>query len=243
MRTDLGQAELSTHRRFHVAIYTASHNQMLVQTLDGLWDKADRYRRLALEDGRTEEDLDRTHAEHLAMVDAIAAEDSETAAAVMLAHVDASLGARAVARPTFRRRPAVAVTPRHPRSTPMTDALWAGYQHRAVDVDGWTTYWRLDPRGHDSTDRLDRVPDRPGHRLWDRAATPAGVRAAWRTAASSVRPGDPREPRHLLRSPRWTCSSTASCMSAAWSATVSSASWSSCRVGRSRSRSGCRTRA
>ena len=29
-------------------------------------------------------------------------------------------------------------------------------------------------------------PDRPGHRLWDRAATPAGVRAAWRTSASSV---------------------------------------------------------
>jgi len=100
LRTDPGPAELSTHRRFHVAIYTASHNQMLVQTLDGLWDKADRYRRLALEDGRTEEDLDRTHAEHLALVDAIAAGDSETAAAVMLAHVDASLGAHAVARLT-----------------------------------------------------------------------------------------------------------------------------------------------
>jgi DNA-binding GntR family transcriptional regulator len=100
LRTDPGPSELATHRRFHVAIYTASHNQLLVQTLDGLWDKADRYRRLALEDGRTEEDLDRTHAEHLALVDAIAAGDSETAAAVMLAHVDASLGARAVARLT-----------------------------------------------------------------------------------------------------------------------------------------------
>jgi hypothetical protein len=29
---------------------------MLVQTVDGLWDEADRYRRLALEDGRTEEE-------------------------------------------------------------------------------------------------------------------------------------------------------------------------------------------
>ena len=69
----------------------------------------------------------------------------------------------------------------------MTDALWTGYQHRAVDGDGWTTYWRLDPRGHDF--RLidwTGYPDRPGHRLWDRAATPAGVRAAWRTAASSM---------------------------------------------------------
>lgn len=100
LRTDPGTAELLTHRRFHVAIYSASHNQMLVQTLDGLWDKADRYRRLALENGRTEEDLDRTHTEHRAMVEAIAAGDADTAAAVMLAHVDASLGARAVDRLT-----------------------------------------------------------------------------------------------------------------------------------------------
>ena len=100
LRTDPGTAELLTHRRFHAAIYSASHNQMLVQTLDGLWDKADRYRRLALENGRTEGDLDRTHTEHGALVEAIAAGDADTAAAVMLAHVDASLGARAVARLT-----------------------------------------------------------------------------------------------------------------------------------------------
>jgi DNA-binding GntR family transcriptional regulator len=100
LRSDPGPAELLTHRRFHVAIYSASHNELLVQTLDGLWDKADRYRRLALTDGRTEEDLDRTHTEHLALVDAIAAGDSAAATAVMLAHVEASLGARAVARLT-----------------------------------------------------------------------------------------------------------------------------------------------
>jgi DNA-binding GntR family transcriptional regulator len=100
LRTDPGTAELETHRRFHAAIYTASHNQLLIQTLDGLWDKADRYRRLALQSGRSEEDLARTRADHLALVDAIAARDSETAAAVMLAHVDASLGARAASRLT-----------------------------------------------------------------------------------------------------------------------------------------------
>jgi len=100
LRTDPGPAELLTHRRFHVAIYSASHNQLLVQSLDGLWDKADRYRRLALEDGRTEEDLHRTHTEHLTLVDAIAAGDSRTATEVMLAHVEASLGARAVAQLT-----------------------------------------------------------------------------------------------------------------------------------------------
>ncbi|GAA1160816.1 GntR family transcriptional regulator [Kribbella jejuensis] len=100
LRTDPGPAELLTHRRFHVAIYTASHNQLLIQSLDSLWDKADRYRRLALEDGRTESDLDRTHSEHRALVDAIAAGDSATATTVMLAHVEASLGARAVAQLT-----------------------------------------------------------------------------------------------------------------------------------------------
>ncbi|MEV4260662.1 GDSL-type esterase/lipase family protein [Kribbella sp. NPDC049584] len=66
-------------------------------------------------------------------------------------------------------------------------ALWTGYQHREVDADGWTTFWRLDPRDRDL--RLSDwtgYPDRAGHRLWERAATPAGVRAAWRTSATSV---------------------------------------------------------
>jgi len=69
----------------------------------------------------------------------------------------------------------------------VTDALWTGFQHRAVDADGWTTFWRLDPRGQEFhlTDWTGS-PDRPGHRLWERAATPAGVRGAWRTSASSV---------------------------------------------------------
>ena len=32
--------DLVAHRRFHVAIYVASHNDLLITTLDGLWDKA-----------------------------------------------------------------------------------------------------------------------------------------------------------------------------------------------------------
>jgi hypothetical protein len=68
-----------------------------------------------------------------------------------------------------------------------SEPLWTGYRHRAVDADGWQTFWRLDPREQpfELHDWLGR-PDRPGHRLWSRAATPAGVRAAWRTSASSV---------------------------------------------------------
>ena len=70
----------------------------------------------------------------------------------------------------------------------MSDALWTGYQHREVDADGWTTFWRLDPRGRDfSLTDWTGIPDRPGHRLWIRASTPAGVRGTWRTAASTVR--------------------------------------------------------
>ncbi|HET6742737.1 MAG TPA: GDSL-type esterase/lipase family protein [Kribbella sp.] len=69
----------------------------------------------------------------------------------------------------------------------MTAAPWTGFRHAAVDDDGWTTFWRLDPREQDF--RLSDwtgSPDRAGHRLWERAATPAGVRAAWHTAATSV---------------------------------------------------------
>ncbi|MER7248078.1 GDSL-type esterase/lipase family protein [Kribbella sp. NPDC000426] len=65
--------------------------------------------------------------------------------------------------------------------------LWTGYQHREVDADGWTTFWRLDPRGRDlQVSDWTGYPDRAGHRLWERAATPAGVRGAWRTSATSV---------------------------------------------------------
>ena len=83
----------------------------------------------------------------------------------------------------------------------MTDALWTGYQHRAVDVDGWTTYWRLDPRGHDF-----RLIDWTGYPIapvtgWDRAATPAGVRAAWRRRRRRPVSRSARGPRHLQDRP------------------------------------------
>ncbi|TDO45687.1 GDSL-like lipase/acylhydrolase family protein [Kribbella sp. VKM Ac-2527] len=69
----------------------------------------------------------------------------------------------------------------------VADPLWTGYRYREVDADGWATFWRLDPRGQ--TFRLHdwhAYPNKPGHRLWSRAATPAGVRAAWSTTATAV---------------------------------------------------------
>ena len=90
--------QLVAHRNFHAAIYRASHNDMLIDALEGLWDKADRYRRLALQTDRGQGARDQKAEEHQLMVDLIAAGDSEGAANVMRAHIDTSLGATAVWR-------------------------------------------------------------------------------------------------------------------------------------------------
>jgi DNA-binding GntR family transcriptional regulator len=90
--------QLVAHRNFHAAIYRASHNDLLIESLEGLWDKADRYRRLALQTERTQAARDQKTKEHQQMVDFIAAGDSDAAANVMHAHIDTSLGAAAVWR-------------------------------------------------------------------------------------------------------------------------------------------------
>ncbi|GFG53018.1 GntR family transcriptional regulator [Mycolicibacterium agri] len=90
--------QLVAHRNLHAAIYRASHNDLLIAALEGLWDKADRYRRLALQAGRTQAARDQKANEHRLLVEYIAAGDSEAAADVMRAHIDTSLGATAVWR-------------------------------------------------------------------------------------------------------------------------------------------------
>lgn len=90
--------QLVAHREFHAAIYRASHNDLLIDSLEGLWDKADRYRRLALQTERTQEARDQKAHEHTQLVDLIAAGDGDGAANVMSAHIDTSLGASAVWR-------------------------------------------------------------------------------------------------------------------------------------------------
>jgi DNA-binding GntR family transcriptional regulator len=90
--------DLVSHRAFHQAVYEASHNELLVSTLDGLWDKADRYRRLGLEVVRSQEERDQKDREHTALLEAVVAGDSEAAHAVMLQHINTSLGAKAASR-------------------------------------------------------------------------------------------------------------------------------------------------
>lgn len=90
-------ADLVAHRMFHRAIYAASHNEALISTLDGLWDKADRYRQAG---PRDQAERDDTAAEHKAMLDAVLAGDSDGAAEVMRSHIRGSLGAKALSRLT-----------------------------------------------------------------------------------------------------------------------------------------------
>jgi DNA-binding GntR family transcriptional regulator len=98
LRRDFGVDHLRAHRRFHSAIYRASHNDLLIAMLDGLWDKADRYRRAGLVVERSQEERDQKSDEHVRLVECVVAGDSEGAAAIMHEHVSTSLGARAAVR-------------------------------------------------------------------------------------------------------------------------------------------------
>jgi DNA-binding GntR family transcriptional regulator len=91
-------AQLESHHRFHAAIHRASHNALLVDVLDGLWVKTDRYRRHGLESGRSDEERDARATEHRRLFEAVRDGDAETAAELMRRHVETSLGARSADR-------------------------------------------------------------------------------------------------------------------------------------------------
>jgi DNA-binding GntR family transcriptional regulator len=91
-------AQLDTHRQFHRALHHASHNRMLAEALDGVWDKSDRYRRHALETDRTAEERDARAVEHRLMVEAVRDGDADRAADLVRAHAETSLVARSALR-------------------------------------------------------------------------------------------------------------------------------------------------
>lgn len=91
-------AQLIAHRRFHRAVYLASHNDLLIATLDSLWDKADRYRTEALRGDRGDEDRRRKDAEHQELMLRVIGGDADGASEVMRRHITASLGAVAAKR-------------------------------------------------------------------------------------------------------------------------------------------------
>lgn len=85
------------HREFHRAIYTASHNPLLIGILEGLWDKADRYRQIGLKSQKdSEKDRVRVREEHIEIADAVIQGDRTRAREVMQRHVLGSLGRRAI---------------------------------------------------------------------------------------------------------------------------------------------------
>jgi DNA-binding GntR family transcriptional regulator len=93
-------AQLANHHRFHAAIHRASHNRLLVETLDGLWVKSDRYRRHGLESGRSETEREARATEHRLLFEAVRDGDPDTAGELMLRHVESSLAARSLDRLT-----------------------------------------------------------------------------------------------------------------------------------------------
>jgi len=91
-------AQLVAHRRFHAAIYQASHNDLLIKSLDELWDKADRYRLLALQTDRGDAAREQKRLEHRQLMEAVIAGDPDLAFSTMLAHIETSLGVTAAWR-------------------------------------------------------------------------------------------------------------------------------------------------
>ena len=92
-----GLDALDAHRAFHAALYRASHNDLLISLLDGLWDKADRYRRATLETREdSPADRARVREEHQAMMDAVLDGDPGAAEEHMRRHVANSLGRHAI---------------------------------------------------------------------------------------------------------------------------------------------------
>lgn len=88
------------HRDLHRALYGASHNEELIDVLDGLWDKADRYRHFVL---HTDADdpaarIARVRKEHEALATAVIDGDVEAAERITRTHIDKSLARLAAAQ-------------------------------------------------------------------------------------------------------------------------------------------------
>jgi DNA-binding GntR family transcriptional regulator len=98
LSTSPSLAQLESHHRFHAAIHRASHNALLIDVLDGLWVKTDRYRRHGLETGRSDAERNARATEHRLLFEAVRDGDADAAAELMHRHVETSLGARSADR-------------------------------------------------------------------------------------------------------------------------------------------------
>ncbi len=88
---------LLAHREFHRRIYHASHNEILIDMLERVWDKADRYRIIGLRRrGDSAEETERVANEHHELTLAIQSREPERARKAMETHISDSLGRRAI---------------------------------------------------------------------------------------------------------------------------------------------------
>lgn len=79
--------QLQQNRALHRAIYAACGNEVLIEILDLLWDRSDRYRMITIKEER---DVDKLRSEHVAIADAVAARNGKLAAKLMTAHITES---------------------------------------------------------------------------------------------------------------------------------------------------------
>ncbi|MEI2778138.1 MAG: GntR family transcriptional regulator [Tetrasphaera sp.] len=86
------------HREFHRAIHVAATNPILLETLDRLWDQADRYRIIGMRTATVEPtDLARVERQHQMIAEAVVDQQPELAAAIMREHIAQSHGRKASA--------------------------------------------------------------------------------------------------------------------------------------------------
>lgn len=82
------RGRLTLHRRFHVAIYAASHNNVLGGILRQLWDRTDRYRIIVMADRPIDPG---TGTEHQDIARAILDREGDLVADLMRRHVEHAL--------------------------------------------------------------------------------------------------------------------------------------------------------
>jgi DNA-binding GntR family transcriptional regulator len=82
-------SHLYSNRALHREIYSACGNETLVEVLDMLWDRTDRYRLITLDDEGT---INSANVEHQDITDALVARDASRASELMRDHVADSLG-------------------------------------------------------------------------------------------------------------------------------------------------------
>lgn len=79
--------QLQHNRALHRAIYCSCGNEVLIEILDLLWDRSDRYRLITIKEER---DADNTRNEHVEIADALTAGNGKLAAKLMTVHLTKS---------------------------------------------------------------------------------------------------------------------------------------------------------